>query len=78
MTDQNNETLAQRPQRNHQKPQEHTRVDYVRQWLNIIFMLGAVVGAIVFLASDRNTGIIIMLGAVVFKFVECILRVINR
>lgn len=78
MTDQNNETLAQRPQRNHQKPQGHTRVDYVRQWLNIIFMLGAVVGAIVFLASDRNTGIIIMLGAVVFKFVECILRVINR
>ena len=28
--------------------------------------------------SDSNTGVIILLTAIVFKFVECVLRVINR
>ncbi len=66
MNEQNNESVAQPPRRNHRQPREHTRIDYIRQWLNIIFMLGAVVG------------VIILLTAIVFKFVECVLRVINR
>lgn len=78
MTEQNSENLVQRTQRTHQKPREHTRIDYARQWLNIIFMLGAVVGVIVFCVSDRYTGTIIVLGAIVFKFIESVLRVICR
>ena len=66
MNEQNNESVAQPPRRNHRQPREHNRIDYIRQWLNIIFMLGAVVG------------VIILLTAIVFKFVECVLRVINR
>ena len=75
MNEQNNESVAQPPRRNHR---EHNRIDYIRQWLNIIFMLGAVVGVIFYFLSDSNTGVIILLTAIVFKFVECVLRVINR
>lgn len=78
MNEQNNESVAQPPRRNHRQPREHTRIDYNRQWLNIIFMLGAVVGVIFYFLSDSNTGVIILLTAIVFKFVECVLRVINR
>ena len=78
MNEQNNESVAQPPRRNHRQPREHTRIYYIRQWLNIIFMLGAVVGVIFYFLSDSNTGVIILLTAIVFKFVECVLRVINR
>ncbi len=78
MNEQNNESVAQPPRRNHRQPREHTCIDYIRQWLNIIFMLGAVVGVIFYFLSDSNTGVIILLTAIVFKFVECVLRVINR
>lgn len=78
MNEQNNESVAQPPRRNHRQPREHTRIDYIRHWLNIIFMLGAVVGVIFYFLSDSNTGVIILLTAIVFKFVECVLRVINR
>lgn len=78
MNEQNNESVAQPPRSNHRQPREHTRIDYIRQWLNIIFMLGAVVGVIFYFLSDSNTGVIILLTAIVFKFVECVLRVINR
>ena len=78
MNEQNNESVAQPPRRNHRQPREHTRIDYIRQWLNSIFMLGAVVGVIFYFLSDSNTGVIILLTAIVFKFVECVLRVINR
>lgn len=78
MNEQNNESVAQPPRHNHRQPREHTRIDYIRQWLNIIFMLGAVVGVIFYFLSDSNTGVIILLTAIVFKFVECVLRVINR
>lgn len=78
MSEQHIESDIQRPRREHREPRQHTRVDYIRQWLNIIFMLGAVVGVIVYLVSDHNTGIIIVLGSIVFKFIECVLRVVNR
>lgn len=78
LTEQNIGSMAQQPRRNHRRPQEHSRIDYIRQWLNIIFMLGAVVGVIFYFLSDSNTGVIILLTAIVFKFVECVLRVINR
>lgn len=78
MNEQNINSDVQRPRREHCEPRQHTRIDYIRQWLNIIFMLGAVVGVIVYLVSDHNTGILIVLGAIVFKFIECVLRVINR
>lgn len=50
----------------------------LRQWLNLIFMLGALVGLIVYFFSEsEQTGIIIILVAMVFKFVEVALRIIK-
>lgn len=78
MTEKTNNPIAPRAPHRHKAPKVHTLTDYVRQWLNIIFMLGAVVGVIIYLASDRTIGTIIVLAAIVFKIVECILRIINR
>lgn len=47
----------------------------LRQWLNIIFMAGAVVGMVWYMVADHNTAVYIMIGAVVFKFVELTLRI---
>ena len=75
MNEQNIESVAQPPRRNHRQPREHTRIDYIRQWLNELADKGAEWGLFL---SDSNTGVIILLTAIVFKFVECVLRVINR
>lgn len=47
----------------------------LRQWLNIIFMIGAIVGMVWYMVADHNTAIYIMIGAVVFKFIELTLRI---
>lgn len=60
------------------KVQQEDRFRTLRQWLNIIFMLGAIAGVIVWYATDAtNTGIIIILASMVFKFVEATLRIIR-
>lgn len=60
------------------KVQQKDRFRTLRQWLNIIFMLGAITGVIVWYATDAtNTGIIIILASMVFKFVEATLRIIR-
>lgn len=46
----------------------------LRNWLNIIFMVGAIIGVAVYLLSDHTTGTIIVLAAMVFKIVESGLR----
>lgn len=50
----------------------------LRQWLNLIFMVGALIGVIVYFSSDNTqAGIIIILAAMVFKFVEVALRIMK-
>ena len=51
----------------------HTR--QLRQWLNVLFILGAIVGMAWFTWGDRDTAIYIMIGAGVLKFVELTLRI---
>lgn len=57
---------------------EHDRFFKLRNILNIIFMLGAIVGmCLYFLTSYTTIGIIIILTAIVFKFTESTLRFIK-
>lgn len=50
----------------------------VRQWLNAIFMIGAIAGVAVYLTqSDHTLGTIIILTAMFFKIIECALRFIH-
>jgi hypothetical protein len=51
------------------------RLRSLRQWLNIIFMLGAIVGMVWYMVADHDTAVYIMIAAVVFKFIELTLRI---
>lgn len=55
--------------------EEGGRLRGLRQWLNIIFIIGAAAGMIWYLTADHTTAIYIMIGAVVFKFIELTLRI---
>ncbi len=69
---------VQHRHRRDEKEQHNEQFRQLRQWLNIIFMIGAVVGVAVYLLHTPQTlGIIIILAAMVFKIVECALRFIK-
>ena len=46
----------------------------IRQILNIIFMVGALAGIVVYFAADKFTGTIVILVAMAFKMMEYIIR----
>lgn len=50
----------------------------IRNILNIIFMLGAIVGMGVFYFYDRTLGTIIIITAMAFKMAECCFRFIRQ
>jgi hypothetical protein len=59
----------------HQRPEREARPnDGLRQVLNIIFMIGAVIGMIVYFFGNKTIGTIIILVAMLFKIVECVFR----
>lgn len=72
-----NSTLRRPDHRLHRR-KEVDRFLNIRQWLNIIFMIGAIIGVATYFLSDETTvGTIIILIAMVFKIIECILRFIR-
>ena len=71
------EQYLQRRHRNEDDNKEN-RFRNTRQWLNAICMAGAIAGVIVYLTQTNHTsGIIIILVAMSFKIIECILRFIR-
>ena len=51
--------------------------DKIRNWLNLIFMIGAVIGVIWYLTKDKTAGTYIILIAMCFKIAESSLRMIK-
>ena len=49
----------------------------VRNWLNLIFVVGAASGMLVFYLQNRDMGTYIILGSMVFKFIEVTLRLMK-
>ena len=49
----------------------------IRNIMNFVFMLGAVVGLIVYFSHSKETGTYIILCAMVVKFFEAALRMFN-
>lgn len=49
----------------------------IRNWLNIIFILAAVAGMAVCYFGNSTIGYIVIISAIVLKFIECILRLIH-
>lgn len=60
----------------HLKPfRDEGRLRVLRQWLNIIFILGSIAGMACYFTVSKQTGLYIIGGACVFKFVELALRI---
>lgn len=68
------EPNIQFPRHRKPEPDDASRFLKIRNILNIIFMIGAIIGMIVYFISDHTTGIIIILSSMVFKIAECCLR----
>lgn len=49
----------------------------IRNILNIIFMLLAIVGVIIYVAKDSFVGTLVVLFAMAIKMVECMMRMIK-
>jgi hypothetical protein len=69
-----NESYARRPHRREKKQDSNLRL---RNILNIIFMVMALVGVIVYLCNQTFIGTIIILAAMAVKMVECVMRMIK-
>ncbi len=69
---------AKRPVRKsiRQKP-ERDRFYTIRNVLNVIFMVMALIGVLIYFFKQAETGTYIVLAAMVFKMVECVLRFIR-
>ena len=61
-------------ERTHRRDARHSSNMMLRQWLNIIFMVGALIGVIIYLFGTETIGIYVILGAMAFKIIECGLR----
>ena len=68
--------MSNRPRRHNLEPfRDSSRTRTLRMWLNIIFMIGAIVGLIVYFKFDHDTAKWILIFSLIFKFVELILRI---
>ena len=50
----------------------------LRNWLNFIFIIGALVGMLVYVKYSRETGIYIILASMIVKVTESALRMIHK
>jgi len=70
------EAMANRPKRHNLEPfRDSSRTRTLRLWLNIIFMVGAIAGLIVYFKVDHDMAKWILIVSLVFKFVELFLRI---
>ncbi len=67
-----------RPIRHHRRDASNDKYFKIRNVLNIIFMIGAVVGMAVFYFHNRTMGTIIIITAMVFKMAECCFRFLRQ
>ena len=70
------EAMENRPRRHNLEPfRDSSRTRVLRFWLNVIFLVGAIAGLIVYFYADHETAKWILLVSLVFKFVELFLRI---
>lgn len=76
MTYDDKEYMLKQPERQpHRRPGD--RLFVVRNVLNALFVLGALVGVVCYLAYDRSVGTYIVICSLPLKFVEAALRLIK-
>lgn len=62
----------------HSKEEIPKRYLALRNILNIIFMIGALVGLLIYLFSDEFSGTIVIMAAMAIKIIESVLRITYR
>lgn len=72
-----NETPYIRKRRRGEEEKPADQFLKLRNWLNIIFMVSAIIGVLLYFFHDQTTGTIVVLGAMIFKIVESALRFIR-
>ena len=67
------------PRRHNLEPfRDSSKTRVLRFWLNIIFMVGAIIGLVVyFYTEEKEAAKWILLSSCVFKFVELCLRILK-
>ena len=67
------------PKRHNLEPfRDSSKTRVLRFWLNIIFLVGAIIGLVVYFYSDeKELAKWILLGSCAFKFVELALRILK-
>ncbi len=70
--------MLQRKSRGDVNPTDNSKLLKLRNLLNIIFMLGAIVGLVIYFLGHQQTGIIVILFAMVFKMAESTIRFFHK
>ena len=53
-------------------------IKVLRNWLNFLFILGAIAGMFLYYKVSRETGIYVILGSMMIKFTESALRMMKK
>jgi hypothetical protein len=53
-------------------------IKVLRNWLNFLFIVGAIAGMFLYYKVSRETGIYVILGSMMIKFTESALRMMKR
>lgn len=53
-------------------------IKVLRNWLNFLFIVGAIAGLLIYYKVSRETGIYVILGSMMIKFTESALRMMNK
>ncbi len=75
MLEERENTYVRRHRR--EEPEDNDRFAVLRQILNIIFMLGAVIGMFVYFKYSHSIGGGIIICSMLFKIIECVLRLMK-
>ena len=53
-------------------------IKVLRNWLNFLFIVGAIAGMFLYYKVSRETGIYVILGSMMIKFTESALRMMRK
>ena len=67
-----------RHHRRERRSPAHDRTFILRNILNVIFIIGAIVGVIFYIYTDKLTGTFIIMFAMIVKFAESAIRFLHR
>lgn len=70
-------STLRKPERRHSRPKERGKFFLLRNILNTVFIIGAVVGMLVYFFKNEEVGTIIVLGSMSVKMCECVIRLVK-